>query len=415
MEYKVSDKVRNALAALTKDPAVLQALKYTEEDQEEIIQRQIELTLIPAPTFHEEKKAQRLLEMFKEEGLEDCHIDEYGNAVGIRKGTGNGKNVIVEGHMDTVFPLETELNLRRENGWIYCPGINDDTRGLAAVLSVVRALNAAGIQTKGDIQFVGTVEEEGMGQLGGMRYYVNHHPELDASISIDGSGYQAVTYQATGIQTYEFNFYGIGGHAAGAFAKVANPLAAAGRAMAKINELRVPEESHTTFAVTGCFAGSYSAIHAIVNKATLLLNFRSNSQEDLEALRKEIFRCIEEACTEETERWGMDKITYDYRHVCDVNAGTQDDHAPIVEGTMAIAEYLGCEEPKLGKGGATNCSRALEAGLPAVCLGGGDDYDSKCHTLEEQFREAGAYKVCQSAVLLTLLCAGTEIAESIIE
>ena len=264
MEYKVSDKVRNALDALTKDPAVLQALKYTEEDQEEIIQRQIELTLIPAPTFHEEKKAQRLLEMFKEEGLTDCHIDEYGNAIGIRKGTGKGKTVLVEGHMDTVFPLETELNLRRENGWIYCPGINDDTRGLAAVLSVIRALNAAGIQTKGDIQFVGTVEEEGMGQLGGMRYYVTHHPELDASISIDGSGYQAVTYQATGIQTYEFNFHGIGGHAAGAFAKVANPLAAAGRAMAKINELRVPEESHTTFAVTGCFAGSYSAIHAIV-------------------------------------------------------------------------------------------------------------------------------------------------------
>ena len=104
MEYKVSDKVRNALDALTKDPAVLQALKYTEEDQEEIIQRQIELTLIPAPTFHEEKNAQRLLEMFKEEGLTDCHIDEYGNAVGIRKGTGNGKTVIVEGHMDTVFP-----------------------------------------------------------------------------------------------------------------------------------------------------------------------------------------------------------------------------------------------------------------------------------------------------------------------
>ncbi|MBQ9047318.1 MAG: M20/M25/M40 family metallo-hydrolase [Solobacterium sp.] len=415
MEYKVSEKVSDALHRLTADEKIQKALKFMEEDQENIIQKQIELTLIPAPTFHEEKKAARLLEMFREEGLEDCHIDEYGNAVGIRRGTGGGKTTLVEGHMDTVFPLETELKIRRENGWIYCPGITDDTRGCAAVLSTIRALNHAGIETKGDIHFVGTVQEEGMGALKGMQYYVNHHPELQASVSVDGAGFSSITYEATGIQTYEFNFYGIGGHACGMFGKVANPLAAAGRAMAKINELQVPKEPMTTFAVTGCFAGSYSSIHAIVNKATMLLNFRSNSQEELEKLRGEIFRCIEEACAEETARWGQDTITYDYRHVCDVNAGSQDAHAPIVEGAMAIAEYLGCEEPQLGKGGSTNCNRALEAGLPAVCLGGGGDWDSKCHTLEEQFKEEGAYKGCQSAMLLALLCAGTDAAETIIE
>ena len=107
------------------------------------------------------KNAARLLEMFKEEGLTDCHIDEYGNCVGIRKGTGGGKTVLVEGHMDTVFPLDTKLEIVREDGFIKCPGIVDDTRGCATVLSTIRALNAAGIETKGDIQFVGTVQEEG--------------------------------------------------------------------------------------------------------------------------------------------------------------------------------------------------------------------------------------------------------------
>ncbi|MBR3364016.1 MAG: M20/M25/M40 family metallo-hydrolase, partial [Solobacterium sp.] len=213
MTYQVSESIQAVLQKLTDEEKVQKALKFIEEDQENIIQKQIELTLIPAPTGHEEKKAKRLLEMFEEEGLTDCHIDPYGNAVGIRKGTGTGKTVLLEGHMDTVFPLETELKIRRENGWIYCPGIVDDTRGCASVLSVLRALNAADIQTAGDIHFVGTVQEEGMGALKGMQYYVNHHPELDASISIDGPGYEAVTYQATGIQSYEFNFYGIGGHA----------------------------------------------------------------------------------------------------------------------------------------------------------------------------------------------------------
>lgn len=414
MAYQVSESIAAVLEKLTNEENVQKALKFIEEDQENIIQKQIELTLIPAPTGHEEKKAKRLLEMFEEEGLTDCHIDPYGNAVGIRKGTGTGKTVLLEGHMDTVFPLETELKIRRENGWIYCPGIVDDTRGCASVLSVLRALNAADIQTAGDIHFVGTVQEEGMGALKGMQYYVNHHPELDASISIDGPGYEAVTYQATGIQSYEFNFYGIGGHAAGAFGKVANPLAAAGRAIAKISDLQVPEYPRTTFAVTAAFAGSYPSIHAIVNKATILLNFRSNSQEELEKLRAEIFRCVEEACREETDRWGKDTITYDFRHLCDINAGYQANDVPIVQAAVAAARYLGCEEVGLDEGGATNCSRALEAHLPAVCLGGGSDYDSKCHTLEEQFKEEGAFKGPQSALLLALMCAGTAQTDSVI-
>ena len=353
--------------------------------------------------------------MFKEEGLTDCHIDEYGNCIGIRKGTGGGKTVLVEGHMDTVFPLDTKLEIVREDGFIKCPGIVDDTRGCATVLSTIRALNAAGIETKGDIQFVGTVQEEGTGALKGMQYYVNHHPELDASISVDGPGFQEITYEATGIQTYEINFHGIGGHACGAFAKVANPIHAAGRAIAKISEIQVPKEPMTTFAVTTMQAGSFEAVHAIVPVAQIRFNFRSNSQEELEKLRKKIFDAIDEACKEETERWGMDTITYDVKHICDVNASHQDAHAPIVEGAMAAAEYLGCEEPKLGNGGSTNCNRALEAGLPAVCLGMGADYDIHAHMLSEQFKVEGAYKGCQQTLLLALLCAGMDDVESIIE
>lgn len=415
MKYQVSDNVKAKFEALTACEKTVKALDFMKEDNDNIIDKQIELTLIPAPTFQEQKKAARLLEMFKEEGLSDCHIDDYGNVVGIRKGTGGGKTVLVEGHMDTVFPIDTKLEIIREDGFIKCPGICDDTRGVASVLSTIRALNAAGIDTKGDIHFVGTVQEEGTGALKGMQYYVQHHPELQASISVDGDGYQSITYEATGIQTYEVSFHGIGGHACGAFAKVANPIHAAGRAIAKISEFEVPKEPMTTFAITNLEAGSIESVHAIVKEAKIRFNFRSNSQVELEKLRDRIFGAIEEACKEETDRWGMDTITYSVKHICDVNAGNQDSHAPIVEGAMIASNYLGCEEPELGNGGSTNCNRALEAGLPAVCLGGGMDYDSKCHTLEEQFRIADAYKGCQITLLLALLCAGTDAAESIIE
>ncbi len=414
MSYQVSESIQTKLNTLTANEAVQKALSFMVEDHETIVDKQCELALIPAPTGNEAAKAARMLEMFKEEGLEDCRIDEFGNCVGIRKGTGGGKAVIIEGHMDTVFPLDTKLEIIKEDGWIKCPGITDDTRGCAVVISVVRALNAAGIQTKGDIHVVGTVKEEGTGALMGMKYYVDHHPELDASISVDGPFITGITYEATGIQTYEVIFHGIGGHACAMFGKVANPIHAAGRAIAKISEFQVPSDPMTTFAVTNLEAGSYEAVHAIVPAATIRFNFRSNSQPELEKLRERIFAAIEEACKEETDRWGQDTITYTVKHICDVNAGNQDPHASIVEGAMAVSRFLG-EDPVLGNGGSTNCNRALEAGLPAVCLGMGDDYDSQCHTLDERFDPEGAYKGAQQTMLLALLCAGTEEVETIIE
>ena len=414
MAYQVSQRVQAALDALTASPRVCKALRFMEEDQGEIVERQMELALIPAPTFHEEKKAARLLELFRAEGLEDCHIDEYGNCVGIRRGTGGGRTVLLEGHMDTVFPMDTKLEITREDGWIRCPGIVDDTRGCVTVLSTVRALNAAGIRTKGDIHVVGTVQEEGMGALRGMKYYVSNHPELEASISIDGDGWRGVIYRATGIQTAEITLRGKGGHAYIAFGEIANPAHAAGRAMAKIADLEVPKDPKTTFAVTCLNAGGASSVHVVPSEVKMVVNFRSNTPEELEKLRARIFGAIEEACREESERWGgKDPITYECNYLCDVPAGIQDDHAPIVEAAVAASRYLGCEEPNRYPDGCTNCNRAIEAGLPAVCLGDGD-YDPHIHSLEERFREEGAYKGCQQALLVTLLCAGTEEQESVL-
>ncbi|MBR3295433.1 MAG: M20/M25/M40 family metallo-hydrolase [Clostridia bacterium] len=414
MAYEVSEKIRKAVMNVTEDANIRKGFDFIEEDNDYIIDKQIELTLIPAPTFNEGKKAQRLLEIFEEEGLSDCHIDDYGNVVGIRKGTGGGKTTLVEAHIDTVFPLDTKLEIKRENGFIYCPGITDNTRGDASVISIIRALNKGNVQTKGDIHFVGTVQEEGMGALRGMKYYLEHHPEIEASVSIDGSGHEGVVFEATGIQTYEINFRGKGGHAYGAYGDVANPLGAAGRAIAKITDIKVPESPRTTVAVTGAYAGSYDAVHAIVDTATITLNFRSNGHKELMELREKVFAAIELACAEETAHWGKDVITYDYRHLVDIDAGAQDAHSPIVEAAYEISKYLGCDDPELAEGGSTNCNRAIERGVPSVCLGMSRLFDSKCHTLAEQFLEKDAYKGCQQAYLLALLCAGTDAQESVI-
>lgn len=414
MGYEISKNIQAAMDTLTGSERVQKALAFQEADQEEILQKQMELTLIPAPTYHEEKKAARLLEFFQAEGLEDCHIDEYGNCVGVRKGTGEGRPVLLEGHMDTVFPLDTKLEIRREDGWIYCPGITDDTRGLAEVLSTVRALNAAGIVTKGDIQVVGTVQEEGLGGLKGMDYYVKHHPELAGSVSVDGPGWHGAQYRATAIQTVEITFHGIGGHAYMAFGEVANPIHAAARAIAKIADIEVPQSPRTTYAVSNFHAGNMSAVHAIVDTASFVVNYRANTGKDLEELHDKIFAAIDAACKEETERWGKDEITYTTEWICQVGTGEQDSHAPIVEAAVAASKYLGVAEPRLPEDGCTNANRAIEHGLPAVCLGA-EDYDPYIHSLKERFREKDAFKGAQQALLTVLLCAGTEDVDSVLD
>lgn len=409
MEYQVSEKVRQLFQQVLSLEEVQKAMAFVEADAAQSIEDQVALTLIEAPTFHEEARARAYAEYLGKLGLEDAHVDEYGNAVALWKGAGTGPKILVEAHLDTVFPFGSVKEVKRENGVLYAPGIVDDTRGLAVLLSALRGLKASGLQTSGDIVFVGTSREEGMGSLGGMKDFLDHNPDIEGSISVDGAWTESITFEATGFKTYEVNFYGIGGHAYGAFGKMANPLHAAARAVAKIADFQVAEEPKTTFCVSNFHAGNDAGVHAIVPKATIKFNFRSNSAELLEELNDRIFKAIQEACDEETARWGKDTITWDCKQYCDVPAGTQDIHAPLVEATYLAAKHLSPDPDKVEftKGGCVNGNMAVSRGLPCVTIGGGP-IDCKCHNLEEFYPIENSHKCPQEVMLLLLMAAGIE-------
>ena len=409
MDYQVSAKVQALFEQVLELDEVKKAMAFVEADAEQSIEEQIALTLIEAPTFHEAERAQAFAKYLGDLGLENPHVDEYGNAVALWKGTGNGPKILVEAHLDTVFPKGSVKEVRRENGILYAPGIVDDTRGLAVLLSALRGLKASGLQTKGDIVFVGTAREEGMGSLGGMKDFLDHNPDIDGSISVDGAWTESITYEATGFKTYEVNFYGIGGHAYGAFGLMANPLHAAARAVAKIADFQVSDDPKTTFCVSNFHAGNDAGVHAIVPKATIKFNFRSNSAELLEELNDRIFKAFQEACDEETARWGKDTITWDSVQYCDVPAGNQDIHAPLVEATYLVAKHLSPDPEKVyfNQGGSVNGNMAVARGLPCVTIGGGL-VDTKCHNLEEYYPTENSHLCPQEVMLLLLMAAGIE-------
>ena len=75
-------------------------------------------------------------------------------------------------------------------------------------------------------------------------------------------------------------------------------------------------------------------------EASIKINYRSNGEAELEALDKEVFRCIEEACAEETARWGKDTITYSVETYFDIKAALWASTTHC-RGDLERIEYLG--------------------------------------------------------------------------
>ena len=403
--FTVSPSVEQTLAQLKGLPCVQTSLDFLKTDSELTLEQQIAMAKIPAPTFHEREKALAFCEYLKELGLEDVHLDRFGNAIGVRRGSGKGPRVILEAHMDTVFPLDTVLEPKFEGSRVYLPGVNDDTSGMASILSVIRALNAGNIETEGDLFFMGTVEEEGMGALGGMKKHMSENT-YDASISIDGSGFGNIVFNGTGLRTCEINFHSKGGHAAGAFGKVSNSLYAAARCVVKIASIEVPPDSGTIYCVSNFHAGNDSAINAVASDSQIKINYRSNRQDFLETLHNQIMQAAQEACDEETARWGADTVTWDTKQYVDVPAVTQSANIPLVEALYTVIKDCGIE-PTFSVGGATNCTMGIYAGVPSVCIGSGGS-GGGAHALDEYYENTDRHIATGGTLLLALLMAGVK-------
>lgn len=410
--YQVSERVKKQFEYTMSIPCVKEAMKFIQDDERNTIEEQKELVLIEAPTREEEKRAAVMMEKFKALGLENVHIDRGGNVVGLRRGSGKGPKVLIEGHLDTVFPFGTVHGVEERDGFLYAPGIGDDTRALAMLLGLLRALNQNEIKTFGDIVFVATTREEGMGGLGGMKDFLNDNDDIDISLTIDNNDMSALIFEATSGETYEVNFYGIGGHAFGSFGEMAQPIHAAARAVAKIADFTVPSDPKTSFCVSNFHAGTAAGVHAIASQATIKFNFRSNSPEELAKLRTKIFDAIEEACREETEKWGKDEITWDKNLISQVPGGTQDSHTPLVESAWLGLKSLGIE-PVFHKGGCTNANVAVSKGIPSICLGRAFAPDENRknimnHSVHEKFPITDSYKAVQQAFMVLMMAAGID-------
>ena len=216
---EIAKKYTKEVERLAKKKQVEEAFGYIKEQMGQTTEDLITLTEVLAPPFMEDERGKVFAKMLQEAGVDSLWTDKVGNVIGLRKGTsGEAGYVGVDAHLDVVFPEGTDVTVKKVGDTLKAPGIGDDTRGLAMLISMLKAMNKADIKTEKDLLIVGTVGEEGLGDLRGMKYMFNESGlDIDSWIAIDGGGLGRISNAGLGSKRYKLMIKGQGGHSWGAF------------------------------------------------------------------------------------------------------------------------------------------------------------------------------------------------------
>lgn len=378
------------------------ALAHIEATIDADIATMVALNEIPAPPFAEEVRADAFAQLLREAGLGDVSIDAVGNVVGVRPGCFAGRNIAVVAHIDTVFPPQTDVTVRQDGDTFYAPGIGDNTRGLVATLSLVDALTAADISTRDTLLFIGSVGEEGLGDLRGVRHLFRPGaPKIDSFIAIDGGGQDRLVVSAVGSNRYRVTFTGPGGHSYGAFGR-GHPHQALAGAIMEFTRLATPitEQSgpKATFSV-GRIGGGTS-INSIPFESWMEVDMRSVDPRKLDALDAAFRDAIALALDNENARRTRDtELEVEIRPVGARPAGRGDPSLPLIRHALASMERSGLSPNMTAS--STDANIPIWLGVPAITLSRGG-ISRNAHALDESWTNQDT-ALAERIALLTML------------
>jgi len=379
---------------------VKKALAYIEANHSRTLQSQVTIAEIPAPTFHEAERAKYLASEFRRVGLANVEIDKQGNVLGWREGE-VADTLLLAAHLDISFAPGVDTKVREDGPRWHGPGLSDDSRGLAAMLNLIEAMNHAGIKTHQTILFAANVGEEGLGDLNGVRYLFTDSPyrnRLREFISIDGTDSARIVSGGTGVKRYRVTIGGPGGHSYGNFGRP-SPIHAAGRIIDRLADMAVPTLPKTTFNVGRIGGGT--AVNAIAEECWFEVDLRSEDPGMLDKIELKMFEAVRVGVAEENKARAGSKtsLTVGTKLVSHRPAGQTPAASQLVHAAQWAAAATG-HEPVLVFS-STDANIPIGLGIPAITLGGGGK-SGNAHSLREWYEPANAWKGPQT-VLLTIL------------
>ena len=359
--------------ALLAHDGVRAARAHIERSDEATLARQAELSAIPAPTGAETARGARVATLLADAGLRDISVDEVGN---VQAWHGNREAVqecvLLSAHLDTVFGPELDVSVARRGARLEGPGISDNARGLAALVTLAEAMVCSGLDTRRPVLFAATVGEEGSGDLRGVRHLFGppDRPTVrpSAFIALDGAGIERIVHRALGARRYRATFSGPGGHSWAAHG-VANPAHAVGRAIELITRIPTQEAPRTTHAVVRIGGGS--SLNSIPQAAWLDIDLRSEDPRALERLDELVKKAFQRALEEENRnrRPGTAPLALGIDRIGDRPSGLTPRSHPLVQAAVAATRAVG-HEHRLACA-STDANLPIALGVPAVALGAG--------------------------------------------
>ncbi|QUW00325.1 M20/M25/M40 family metallo-hydrolase [Chloracidobacterium sp. MS 40/45] len=392
------DTPETVVEALSGTPLMRRLTAYLTTTADAITREHLAVTEIPAPPFHEAARAAFVADRMRDSGLSSVWQDAEGNVYGWLPGTEKTlarAPIVLAAHLDTVFPPGTDVNVRVHGTRLCAPGIADNACGVAGLLALARAFVTQSVQFSGPVCFVGTVGEEGNGNLRGARAVVEQFPHMRSFIALDGPGLEHITCRAIGSRRFSVTFHGPGGHSWADFGTV-NPVHALGEFISRVRRLPLRRGATCTVAI----ASGGSAINAIPAMAQGEVDCRAHRMADLDALEHALQLAAVEA--QQAEMQGATRqrrLSVAVQRVGERPAGETPSASTLVR--CAVAATRACGRRPVLDSGSTDANVPMALGIPAIAIGAGGEYGG-CHTLEEWYDPVGRPHGLVRAALLVL-------------
>lgn len=311
---------------------------------------------VPAPTNHEASRARVVGESMTRLGHADVDIDDLSNVVGRLPGKDPSKALLLAAHIDTVFPLDTEIEVTRSGDVLTAPGIGDNSLSVAAVVMVGKALEQLGRQLPVDVYVTGNVGEEGLGDLRGMRAVVDRLPMLGGVIAVEGHSLGRITHKAVGSRRLRVTVSGPGGHSWGDAGRP-SAIHALARLVARLDEIELVRDPKTTLNV-GMFSGGIS-VNTIAPDAAIVIDMRSTSADALAELISQVELEISQV--------GGGDISVEVETVGDRPAGEVSVTQGMVPIGVHVLRVLGIDATC--DASSTDANIPISRGIPSMCIG----------------------------------------------
>lgn len=387
--------------AVTARPPVRAALAYVDSHFAQQVDEWVRITEIPAPSGEERERAAYVRGQLEALGL-STETDSIGNVWTVLPGTGGGPRLVLAAHLDTVHPLGTDLTVRRTDSTLHAPGVFDNTASVANLLALARAWLAAGMQARGDVVLLWTVQEE-VG-LRGMAYWLDHHT-TDLLVAADGA-LGPIHYGALGIYWSRMVFAGAGSHTNTSRGKP-HPGRAASRCILDIYRIPLPAPDAPVGAVynVGMVRGGH-VVNAIPEEVTFTVDLRTVDPILLERLDSTIVATCRAAAATESVAFRREWIQRSAAGGTPEQLMHRATH-PLVLTAIDVLRYLGWSfggGPAAIPSGSTDANVGVVRGLPAISVGRGRGGDQ--HTLREWADIATARTGTRQLVLLAAALTG---------